>query len=70
MNRYSKYNARQLLVLEAAFADYSYVNKSRLIQVIQQTGLSRKKILCWFKHRRAAVRRGKKEGTVPISEYF
>ena len=67
---YSFLDIRQLSVLEAAFANDCYLNESRLMQLIQQTGLGRKKILCWFNDRRRSVRHGKKEGTVPISEYF
>ena len=70
VNHYSTFNSIRLSVLEAAFAKDSYLNKSRLMQVIQQTGLGRNQILCWFRSKRHRVKHGKKEGTVPISEYF
>ena len=69
VNTYSKLNARQLSALEAAFASDCYLNKFTLMQVIQQTGLGKNKIMSWFKARRLSVRRGKKEGPVPTSEY-
>ena len=69
-NAIAKLPARQLSLLKAAFARDCYLNKSTLMQLIQQTGLGRKKILAWFRNRRFSVSRRKKEGPGSSGEYF
>ena len=58
------------LVLEAAFAKNCYINKAKLMQVAQQTGLTEKTILHWFTKRRNKLRREIKEGTLSSGEYI
>ena len=63
-------NPSQKSVLEAAFVNNSYLNKTTLMQAVQQTGLCEKEIICWFVTRRAGVGRASKEGTIAIREYI
>ena len=68
--RYSKLTSRQLSVLEAAFANSSYLIQSKVLQVMKQTGIERKKILSWFRSRIYKAREGKKEGACEYNVFL
>ena len=65
----SRIHSDQSAVLKAAFAMNRYLSSATLMQVVQQTGLGKKKILLWFKNRRYLIRPGENNGAVSISEY-
>ena len=65
---YSKRGRHQ--VLEAAFAKNCYLNKSKLMQVAQQTGLTERTIRGWFAKRRIKLKREIKVGTLSSGEYI
>ena len=66
--KYSILIPRQKLVLEAAFANNYFLNKTTLMHLTQQTGLCKGKILRWFKHRRSCIRRASEKGTISVRE--
>ena len=63
-------NHGQKSVLETAFSNNCYINKTMLMHLAQQTGLCEQKILNWFQCKRARVRRESEEETIAIREYI
>ena len=68
LNKYPTLNTYQKSVLEAAFAENYYLNRTKLKQLAEQTDLAERKILRWFARQRTNLRHGRKEGTLSPSE--
>ena len=66
--KYLIVNLRQKSVLEAAFANNYYLNKTTLMHVAQETGLCKEQIRVWFQNRRSCIRRARNKGTISIRE--
>ena len=62
--------ACQWSVLEAAFVNSCYPNKTTLKKLAEQTGLCEQKIFGWFKRKREKIRHQGKEGTLSMCEYI
>ena len=67
---YARISTYQLSLLEVAFANDYYINKTTLMQLIQQTGLNKKRIRNWFINKRTKVRHERIKGTLSTSEYL
>ena len=55
----SRLNEHQVSVLIKSFGDYCYPSKTKLKELMQQTGLSKIQIFNWFKYKRRTVKEGK-----------
>ena len=64
----SRITAHQKTLLVAAFKDTMSVNKATLAQLVQQTGLSKRRILHWFMRKRNSIRRGITKETLSNGE--
>ena len=60
----------QKCALEAAFANCSYLNKFTLMKVLQETGLTKPKVIMWFKDQRKQIRSGKIQGPISLSKHI
>ena len=63
-------NNSQKSVLKAAFTYNCFPNKTTLMQLAQQTGLTKQRVSQWFTTRRSYIRRIRKEGTPSINERY
>ena len=69
LNKHTKVYGHQLSVLKAEFDINWYLSNATLMNVAQRTGLGKKKILIWFRDRRAHMRKNGKDGAASSSEY-
>ena len=65
MRKCSGLEAHHESILLAAFTFNPYIDQSTLMQLVQQTGLSKQRINFWFKDKRKQLRLTRKEGTLP-----
>ena len=70
MSRNQRLNPRQLSVLEAAFANDSFLSPATLMQLTHQIGVGRQRIMAWFRTKRSQTRHGIKNRTLSIGEYI
>ena len=69
LNKYlRRINTSQKSVLEAAFANNYFPNKTMLIHVAEQTGLAENVIRHWFRNKRYLTRCERKEGKISINK--
>ena len=68
LTKLSRITAHQKTLLVAAFKNSMSVNKATLAQLVQQTSLSKRRILQWFMRRRNIIRRGITEETLAHGE--
>ena len=57
-------NISQISLLEEAIANFTFLNNITLMKVIQQTGLTKQRVINWFSGRRRLVRTGKISGSI------
>ena len=63
-SQYNRVTNKQLQLLKEAFEDDPFINnRSKLLQLTQQTGLSGKRVYRWFAYRRLKIREGKVQPT-------
>ena len=67
-SKYARLKPYQKSLLEAAFANNSYLTETTLMHLAKQTGLGHRRIRVWFSNRRSFIRKGRKEGTISSSE--
>ena len=68
--RTANITACQRSVLEAAFVNSCYLNRTTLKQVAEQTGLGEQIITGWFRRKRNVIRHQRKKGTLSLCEYI
>ena len=67
--KHAKLTTRQLFLLEAAFSNSYYINKTTQIHLAQQTGLCERSIRSWFNRKRSKIKPVRMERTLYLCKY-
>ena len=70
VSSFSRIDTHQKSVLETAFSQKLYLNKTTVEQLVQETGLSKGKVINWFSYKRKILWRQKRKGALSMGEYL
>ena len=67
---HSRFNKSQTAILETAFTNNCYLNRTILLHLTKQTGVETETIRNWFSTKRRRLKKAEKEGTLSTKSKY